>query len=86
MNLQLFAGMENQDLVNVELKEKIKVAIESNDSEAFAQAQYDFARQIEEKILSEAKTAMNEDISDRAVMASRGLNPLTKMKSIITTK
>lgn len=82
LKLQLFAnGMENKDLEmknEAELKEKLKNAIESNDSEAFTQAQIEMAKSIQNKILKEAKQAVNEDINDQAIMVKRGLNPLTK--------
>ncbi|SDZ19219.1 phage major capsid protein [Tindallia californiensis] len=69
--------MKNLDAKNVELKEMMKNAIESGDSEAFAKAQFEFAKEIESNILQEAKQTMNENLNDQAVMAKRGLNPLT---------
>lgn len=72
--------MVNKDLAvqnELELKEKIKNAIESGDSEAFAKVQVEIAKGIEAKILQEAKNAVNEDLNDNAVMVKRGLNPLT---------
>lgn len=73
--------MKNLDFAiqnEIELKEKIKAAIESNDSEEFARVQVEMAKNIEDRILKEAREAVNEDLSDQAVMAKRGLNPLTK--------
>ena len=73
--------MENLDLKKkneTELKEKIKNAIEKGDSEAFAEAQVELGKEIETRILKEAKEARNEDINDQAIMVKRGLNPLTK--------
>lgn len=79
MNLQLFAGMNNPDLnTEVELRDQLKNAIESGDSEEFARIQVDMAKGIEARILQEAKSAMNEDMNDNAIMVRRGLNPLTK--------
>lgn len=89
MDLQLFAMKnpdENGKIKNeIELKEEMKAAIESGDSEAFAKVQIEMAKSIENRILQEAKTAINEDIramnegmNDQAVMVKRGLNPLTK--------
>jgi hypothetical protein len=72
--------MKNKDLDlknELELKEKIKAAIESGDSEAFAKVQIEFAKGIEARILQESKDAISEDINDNAVMVKRGLNPLT---------
>lgn len=82
LNLQLFAkpGMKNLDDVaktELELKEEIKNAIESGDSEAFAKVQVEMAKGIETRILQEAKSAKNENINDNAVMIKRGLTPLT---------
>jgi len=73
-------AMKNKDFKNkteVELLEKIKDAIESGDSEAFAKVQIEMANNIQNEVLREAKEAINEDISNNAVMVKRGLNPLT---------
>lgn len=73
-------GMDNKDLQQkdeLELKNQMKNAIESGDSDAFVEAQIALAKSIETKILEEAKR-VNDDLSDQAVMAKRGLNPLTK--------
>lgn len=79
-DLQRFAKMTNSDTVKTEaeLMTEIKNAIESGDSEAFAKAQIAMAQSIEARIMNEARQAFNEDITDQAVMAKRGLNPLTK--------
>lgn len=72
--------MKNKDLevkTEQELQNKIKVAIESGDSDAFAQVQVELAKVIEARILQEAKQSANEDLNDQAVMVKRGLNPLT---------
>jgi len=87
MDLQRFAMKNEDDKIKneIELKEEMKAAIESGDSEAFAKVQIEMAKSIENRILQEAKTAINEDIrainedmNDQAVMVKRGLNPLTK--------
>lgn len=73
-------GMKNKDLMaknELELQERIKAAIENGDSEEFAKIQIEMAKDIEIRILDEAKQARNEDINDNAVMVKRGLNPLT---------
>jgi hypothetical protein len=72
--------MKNPDLTALnekEIQDKIKTAIESNDSEGFVKAQVELAKQIENRILQEAKDARTEDLNDQAVMVKRGLNPLT---------
>ncbi len=87
MDLQRFAMKNEDDKIKneIELKEEMKAAIESGDSEAFAKVQIEMAKSIENRILQEAKTAINEDMrainedmNDQAVMVKRGLNPLTK--------
>lgn len=87
MDLQRFAMKNEDDKIKneIELKEEMKAAIESGDSEAFAKVQIEMAKSIENRILQEAKTAINEDMrainedmNDQAVIVKRGLNPLTK--------
>lgn len=79
LNLQLHAGIVNPDTIktDLELQIEIKNAIENGDSEAFAKVQMEMAKGIEARVLQEAKSAINEDINDNAVMIKRGLNPLT---------
>ena len=80
INLQLFA-LKNPDAdrgIELEMQEKIKAAIESADSDAFAKVQMEMAKHIENRILEEAKSLRNEDLNDNAVMIQRGLNPLTR--------
>lgn len=79
MKLQLFA-MKNEELeakTQTELQENLKNAIESGDSEAFVKAQVAMAKNIEARILQEAKRAKNQNTDDTAVMIQRGLQPLT---------
>lgn len=83
-DLQLFAGMKNLDFENDfenKLKEDMKNAIESGDSEKFASVQVAFAKNIESKILSEAKSVLGESLNDQQVLAQRGLAPLTKAEN-----
>ena len=70
--------MHNLDLKDQEYQEELKAAIESGDSEAFAKAQVTMAKAIEARVLQEAKKVVHDDLADQAVMAKRGLNPLTK--------
>ncbi len=65
---------EQEQLIN-EIKEKMKNAIESNDSETFVKAQLELVNNIEESILEEAKSVAN--LNDQKVLAGRGMNPLT---------
>lgn len=73
-------AMSNKDLEKnkeLEIQNKIKESIENGDSEAFAQAQIEMSKIIEERILQEAAQARNENLNDQSVMVKRGLNPLT---------
>lgn len=73
-------SMENKDLQRneeLEIKTKIKNAIESGDSDAFVEAQMALAKSVEKRVLDEAKR-FGADLYDQSVLAKRGMNPLTK--------
>lgn len=70
--------MKNFDFNNTEIMNKMKNAIETADSEAFVKAQTELAGTIEASIIAEARTAISENMNNAAVMARRGMNPLTK--------
>ncbi|AEB77638.1 major capsid protein [Clostridium botulinum] len=73
-------AMNNLDLQNkikAETQEKIKNAIESGNTEDLAGAIACMATDIENNIMKEAKTSINENLNDNAIMNKRGLNPLT---------
>lgn len=73
-------SMENKDLQRneeLEIKTKIKNAIESGDSDAFVEAQMALAKSVEKRVLDEAKR-FGADLHDQSVLAKRGMNPLTK--------
>ncbi|PDY47684.1 phage major capsid protein [Bacillus pseudomycoides] len=61
-----------------EMKEKLLNAMNSGNEEAAAAAMVEFANSIQENIINEARRAVNEDLTDQQVMASRGLQVLTK--------
>ncbi|MBH0159120.1 phage major capsid protein [Fictibacillus sp. 5RED26] len=61
-----------------EMKENLLKALNSGDDKEMAAAFTAFADNIQQNIISEAKRAMNEDLTDRQVMATRGLQPLTQ--------
>lgn len=65
------------DLNEIEIKNQLKEAIESGDSEKFAKVQVEIAQGIKAQILQEAQQARNEDLNDQTVMMKRGLQPLT---------
>ncbi len=74
------AGMKNLDfapLNEIEIKTALKEAIESGDSEQFVEAQIKMAKQIEDRLIQEAKTMRSEELHDQAVLLKRGMNPLT---------
>jgi HK97 family phage major capsid protein len=60
-----------------EMKEKLLNAIQGGDEEATAAAMVEFANSIQENIINEARTAVNKDLTDQQIMASRGLQVLT---------
>ena len=62
----------------MEMKEQFLNAMNSGNEEEMAQAFTAFANTIQENILKEAKSAVNEDLTDRQVLANRGLKVLTK--------
>ncbi len=68
---------QDLDLNEIEIKNQLKDAIESGDSEKFAKVQIEIAQGIKTQILQEAQQARNEDLNDQAVMMKRGLQPLT---------
>jgi len=76
-------GMKNVDLNDKkfnEIKDEMKEAIENGESDDFVTAQAKMAKEIEDKILEEAKEFTNQTINEKnneAVMTERGLNPLT---------
>jgi hypothetical protein len=73
--------VENLDRIaqnEEEMKENLLNAINSGDEKEMATALTSFANNIQTNILSEARQAMNEDLTDRQVMANRGLKVLTK--------
>jgi len=78
LNLQTFAlqNLDNQK-TNAEMQQNLLNALNSGDEEEMAKAMTDFATNIQNSILQEAKAAVNEDITDQQVMIKRGLNPLT---------
>ncbi|RXI70508.1 phage major capsid protein [Clostridium tetani] len=73
-------GMINPDLqgkIQAETQEKIKNALESGNTEDLAGAITAMATDIENNIMKQAKSAINDDLNDKAVLNKRGLNPLT---------
>ncbi|WP_371413968.1 phage major capsid protein [Virgibacillus sp. Bac332] len=81
MNLQTFGGITNPDSVENqqnELKQNIANAIESGDSEATAKALTAMAEGIQNEILQEAKTIVNDNVTDSRILAERGVHSLTK--------
>lgn len=71
-------NLDRQAKSEVEMKENFLNALNSGDEEQMAKAFTEFANSIQNNIIAEAKSVMNEDLTDRQVMLSRGLSPLSK--------
>lgn len=72
--------LKNIDKANqkmIDIQNSISAAIEKGDSDAMASGFMNLAKEIENKILTEAKEAVNDNLLDREVMNKRGLNALT---------
>ncbi|MEC1778407.1 phage major capsid protein [Schinkia azotoformans] len=62
----------------MEMKEQFLNAMNSGNEEEMAKAFTNFANAIQQNIIKEAKSIVNEDLTDRQVLANRGLQVLTK--------
>ncbi|PHC33153.1 phage major capsid protein [Bacillus pseudomycoides] len=71
-------NLDREAKKQAEMKEKLLNAMNSGNEEAAAAAMVEFANSIQENIINEARQAVNEDLTDQQVMASRGLQVLTK--------
>ncbi|TGB05482.1 phage major capsid protein [Halobacillus salinus] len=73
-------GVQNLDKTNQsdqEKREALVAALESGDSEKFAEAMVNMAEGIQTDILQEANTLLHKEINDQQVLSSRGMHPLT---------
>lgn len=70
-------NLDNKAKTDIEIKNDMVNAIREGKDEEFINAQIALSKNIEARILKEAKSAINEDINDSQVMIKRGLNPLT---------
>ncbi|MEG0900295.1 MAG: phage major capsid protein, partial [Oscillospiraceae bacterium] len=61
----------------MEIKALMAAAIQNGDTEGFYNSQIELGRQIEQRVLEQAKMAQSEDLADSQIMIKRGLNPLT---------
>jgi hypothetical protein len=71
-------NLDRQAQVEAEMKTNLLSALNSGNEDEMAVALTAFASTIQTNILSEAKRTMNEDLTDRQVLANRGLQVLTK--------
>ncbi|MBE0451827.1 MAG: phage major capsid protein [Clostridia bacterium] len=72
--------MKNPDLpdtFDIDMMNKIKNALESEDAEVFAKVQVEMAKEIERRILKEASEINTMALGDQQVLAQRGLSILT---------
>lgn len=64
-----------------ELKQKIANAIESGDTEGFANALTQMANDIQAEIIEEAQGIINSEVNDQRVLAERGVRVLTSKEN-----
>lgn len=79
MNLQLF-GMGNPDQeknTEVEIRSAVAEALKSDDPAKLTEGMMRMASGIQEKILKEARSMMNNEINDNAILGRRGAVQLT---------
>ena len=81
MNLQLFAGLnpDRENQKKSEIMQKINKAATEGNEEEFAQAFTDFAENIQQSVLQEARGLINS--VDTQVLASRGVRQLTSKEN-----
>lgn len=60
-----------------ELRLKINEALQGDDQEAMAEAFMSLARGIEQNVIKEARSVMNQELGDRATLEARGQSQLT---------
>jgi Phage capsid family len=70
-------NLDRQVNNEIEMKTAFLNAMNSGNEEEMAQAFTQFANTIQQNIIQEAKAAFGEDLTDRQVMANRGLQVLT---------
>lgn len=78
MDLQLFGGIPNPDLIEQrrnEMKQRLNQALKDGNEEDFAQAFTEFADDLQQSVIQEAQGLMAN--VDRQVLASRGVRQLT---------
>lgn len=78
MDLQLFGGIPNPDLIeqkNNEIKQRLNQALKDGNEEDFAQAFTEFADGLQQSVIQEAQSLVAN--VDRQVLASRGVRQLT---------
>lgn len=78
MNVQLLAGMGNPDVDNdLEIRNQITEALKGDDENKITEALVRMAEGIQNKILKEARSIVNEDINDISILNKRGMSQLT---------
>lgn len=70
-------SLDNKKQEQAKIQNSLVEAIEKGDSEAFAKAQIEVSKGIEDRILNEAKSFVNTSLNDVQVMKERGLHVLT---------
>lgn len=90
MNIQLLA-MNNLDHGEGEIRFQITEALKGDDENAITEALVRMATGIQDKILQEARSMINSDMNDRAILERRGISQLTSeerkyYKKVIETR
>src|SRR5690625_346831 len=77
MNLQLFGGMnpDRDESKKTEVMQKLNQALKDGDEEGFAQAFTDFANDLQQSVIQEARSITAN--VDTQILASRGVRQLT---------
>ena len=71
--------MKSKDLVKQEFTEKMNTAMKSEDPNALAQAMADFAADVQESVLADAKAY--QETQDAAILQKRGIHQLTQQEN-----
>lgn len=75
--MTILQSLDNKKKQDIDNKQALKNAIETGDSEQFANAQIEISKGIESKILQEAKSLIDNSINDNEVRNARGLHALS---------
>ncbi|WP_243129609.1 phage major capsid protein [Clostridium sp. HBUAS56017] len=72
-------GMKSKDLIKLELKEKFNAAMKSEDEGAIVQVFTEFAEEIQQSVLDDAKAY--QETQDKSILQKRGIHQLTQQET-----